>query len=124
GGVIFIGSVLDKYLRAFDARSGRELWQGRLPNTTQATPMTYEWQGRQYIVVAAGGRREAGTQIGDSIVAFALPGANDSGPTLWSRTIDRPGGRFKAKVAMIALVLAVVTVWIVRRRRKSKLRLS
>ncbi len=122
GGLVFVGSVLDRYLRAFDARSGRELWQGRLPNTSQATPMTYEWQGRQYVVIAAGGRKEAGSQIGDSFVAFALPGPNQSGPTVWSRTIDRPGGRFKLKLAMIVIFLGAISIWLVKRKRASKQR--
>jgi quinoprotein glucose dehydrogenase len=123
GGLVFIGSTGDRYLRAFDAQSGAELWQGRLPTTTQATPMTYEWQGRQYVVIAAGGRQEAGSSMGDSVMAFALPGPKDAGPTLWSRTIDRPGGRFKSKVALFVLVLGAIVVWLVRRRRTAKLRL-
>jgi quinoprotein glucose dehydrogenase len=124
GGVLFTGSTTDRYLRALDARTGRELWQGRLPTATQATPMTYEWQGRQYVVIAAGGRKEVGAKIEDGFVAFALPGPNDAGPTLWSRTIDRPGGRFKAKVALLLLVLGANVVWLVRRRRIAKLRLQ
>jgi quinoprotein glucose dehydrogenase len=121
-GLVFIGSTLDRYLRAFDAQSGRELWQGRLPSTTQATPMTYEWRGRQYLVIAVGGRLEAGAAADDSIVAFALPGPNESGPTLWSRTIDRPGGRFKLKLAIFAIGLSGVATLIVTRRRKLKSR--
>jgi quinoprotein glucose dehydrogenase len=122
GGLVFIGSTGDRYLRAFDAQSGAELWQGRLPTTTQATPMTYEWKGRQYVVIAAGGRQEAGSGMGDSVVAFALPGQNEAGPTLWSRTIDRPGGRFKSKATLIVVALGVLVVWLTRRRRLSKAR--
>ena len=55
GGLVFIGATADKYLRAFDAASGKELWQGRLPAPGIATPMTYEWKGRQFVVIAAGG---------------------------------------------------------------------
>lgn len=73
GGLIFIGGTLDDYLRAFDVASGRELWKGRLPAGGQATPMTYEYEGRQYVVIAAGGHGSAGTRIGDSLMAFALP---------------------------------------------------
>ena len=73
GGVVFIGAAMDDYLRAFDAASGEELWKGRLPAGGQATPMTYEWDGRQYVVIAAGGHSRAGTKLGDSVVAFALP---------------------------------------------------
>jgi quinoprotein glucose dehydrogenase len=73
GGLIFIGATMDDYLRAFDVETGKELWKGRLPAGGQATPMTYEWQGRQYVVIAAGGHSSSGTKIGDSVVAFALP---------------------------------------------------
>jgi len=73
GGVVFIGATMDDYLRAFDAKTGAELWKGRLPAGGQATPMTYVWNGRQYVVIAAGGHSTAGTRPGDSVVAFALP---------------------------------------------------
>ena len=56
GGILFNGSM-DRYLRAFDARSGRELWRGRLPAGGQASPMSY-WSaksGRQFVVIPAGG---------------------------------------------------------------------
>ncbi|HZZ88765.1 MAG TPA: pyrroloquinoline quinone-dependent dehydrogenase [Caulobacteraceae bacterium] len=73
GGLVFIGGTLDNYLRAFDAASGRELWRGRLPAGGQATPMTYVWKGRQYVVIAAGGHAKSDTKRGDNVVAFALP---------------------------------------------------
>lgn len=73
GGLVFIGASVDKALRAYDARTGRELWRGDLPAGAKATPMTYEFEGRQYVVVAAGGGGFWGD--GDSIVAFALPAA-------------------------------------------------
>ncbi len=72
GGLVFIGAAMDDYLRAFDARTGAELWQGRLPAGGQATPMTYMWKGRQYVVIAAGGHSKLGTKRGDTVVAFAL----------------------------------------------------
>lgn len=71
-GLVFIGAAMDDYLRAFSAETGEELWKGRLPAGGQATPMTYEFKGRQYVVIAAGGHSSAGTNIGESIVAFAL----------------------------------------------------
>ncbi|MGH6871542.1 MAG: pyrroloquinoline quinone-dependent dehydrogenase [Rhizomicrobium sp.] len=71
-GLVFIGAAMDNYLRAFDARTGRELWKGRLPAGGQATPMTYVWRGRQYVVIAAGGHYKSGTKRGDKVVAFAL----------------------------------------------------
>lgn len=72
-GLVFIGAAMDDYLRAFDVANGDELWKGRLPAGPQATPMTYEWQGRQYVVIYAGGNARGGTRLGDSIIAFALP---------------------------------------------------
>jgi quinoprotein glucose dehydrogenase len=112
GGVVFTGAM-DAYLRAFDAKSGAELWQGRLPVPGVANPMTYLWKGEQYVVVAAGGHSESGTSIGDSVVAFRLA-RQDEAPSLWSRTIDRPGGRFWGKA--IAFVLAIALTAIVLRR--------
>ena len=73
-GIVFIGAAMDNYLRAFDARTGKEIWKGRLPAGGQATPMTYVWHGRQYVVIAAGGHSKSGTRRGDSVMAFALPG--------------------------------------------------
>ncbi|HWD27575.1 MAG TPA: pyrroloquinoline quinone-dependent dehydrogenase [Rhizomicrobium sp.] len=73
GGLVFIGAAMDDYLRAFDARTGAELWRGRLPAGGQATPMSYVWHGRQYVVIAAGGHSKLGTKRGDQVVAFALP---------------------------------------------------
>ena len=74
GSVVFIGAAMDNYLRAFDIETGRELWKGRLPAGGQATPMTYRLpNGRQYVVIAAGGHGKMGTTRGDHVVAFALP---------------------------------------------------
>ncbi|THD78213.1 MAG: pyrroloquinoline quinone-dependent dehydrogenase [Phenylobacterium sp.] len=73
-GLVFIGAAMDDYLRAFDAANGKELWRGRLPAGGQATPMTYVWKGRQYVVIAAGGHAKSGTKRGDTVVAYALPG--------------------------------------------------
>ena len=72
-GLVFIGATMDDYLRAFDVSTGRELWKGRLPAGGQATPMSYEHDGRQYVVIAAGGHSSLGTKQGDTLVAFALP---------------------------------------------------
>ncbi|HEX7012704.1 MAG TPA: pyrroloquinoline quinone-dependent dehydrogenase [Steroidobacteraceae bacterium] len=73
GGLVFIAAATDNYLRAFDIDTGRELWKGRLPAGGQATPMTYEVDGRQFVVIAAGGHGALGTTRGDYVVAFALP---------------------------------------------------
>lgn len=72
-GLIFIGATLDRYFRAFDTRTGRELWKAPLPAGGKATPMTYLGaDGRQYVVVAAGGDGKA-WGWSDEIIAFALP---------------------------------------------------
>lgn len=73
GGLIFIGAAMDDYLRAFDSNTGEELWRTRLPAGGQATPMTYEFEGRQYVVIYAGGHAQLGTRRGDELLAFALP---------------------------------------------------
>jgi len=72
-GLIFIAAAADNYLRAFDLKSGAELWKGRLPRGGQATPMTYAIEGRQFVVIAAGGHGNAGIETGDFLVSFALP---------------------------------------------------
>jgi len=72
GGLVFIGAAMDNYLRAFDAKTGAELWRGRLPAGGQATPMTYVWKGKQYVVIAAGGHSKLNTKRGDQVIAFAL----------------------------------------------------
>ncbi|WP_417360469.1 glucose/quinate/shikimate family membrane-bound PQQ-dependent dehydrogenase [Gallaecimonas pentaromativorans] len=73
GNVIFIGATADNYLRAFNMTNGEQLWQARLPAGGQATPMTYSVNGKQYVVIAAGGHGSFGTKMGDYIVAYALP---------------------------------------------------
>jgi quinoprotein glucose dehydrogenase len=72
-GLVFIAAATDDFLRAFDVETGAELWRGRLPAGGQATPMTYVANGRQYVVIAAGGHGGVGTTRGDYLVAFALP---------------------------------------------------
>ncbi len=72
-GLLFIGAAMDNVLRAFDATNGRELWRGRLPGGAQATPMTYVWKGRQYVLIASGRHGMSGTKIADQVIAFALP---------------------------------------------------
>jgi quinoprotein glucose dehydrogenase len=73
GDLAFVGAAMDDYLRAFDLESGEELWRGRLPAGGQATPMSYESEGRQFVVIAAGGHERMGKPLGDTLVAFALP---------------------------------------------------
>ncbi|HEX8088269.1 MAG TPA: pyrroloquinoline quinone-dependent dehydrogenase [Blastocatellia bacterium] len=75
GGLVFIAATMDNYIRAFDVETGKELWKAELPASAQATPMTYSIgdDGKQYLVVAAGGHGKLGTAKGDYVVAFALP---------------------------------------------------
>jgi quinoprotein glucose dehydrogenase len=74
GGVAFHSGTLDYFVRAFDVSNGRELWRDRLPAGGQATPMTFQGSdGRQYVVVVAGGHGSTGTAAGDAIIAYALP---------------------------------------------------
>ncbi|WP_367913426.1 PQQ-binding-like beta-propeller repeat protein [Leadbetterella sp. DM7] len=74
-GLLFIAASKDGMFRAFDKNTGRLLWQAELPAPGFATPATYEINGKQYIVIAAGGTK-LGTKKGDSYVAFALPDPN------------------------------------------------
>jgi quinoprotein glucose dehydrogenase len=74
GGVAFLSGTLDYYVRAYDVTTGRQLWRHRLPAGGQATPMSYQGaDGRQYVVVVAGGHGSTGTKAGDAIIAYALP---------------------------------------------------
>lgn len=73
GGLVFIGAAMDDHIRAFDIDTGREVWKAPLPAGGQATPMTYLVNGKQYVVIAAGGHGALGTTPGDYVVAFALP---------------------------------------------------
>jgi quinoprotein glucose dehydrogenase len=74
GGVAFLGAAVDNYLRAYDLTNGEELWKARLPAGGQSTPMTYAVDdGRQFVVMVAGGHGSIGTKPGDYIIAYALP---------------------------------------------------
>jgi quinoprotein glucose dehydrogenase len=73
GGLVFIAAAMDTYLRGFDVETGKEIWKAPLPASAQATPMTYQVNGKQYLVICAGGHGKLGTKMGDSVVAFALP---------------------------------------------------
>jgi quinoprotein glucose dehydrogenase len=73
GGVAFLGATVDNYLRAYDLTTGTQIWEARLPAGGQSTPMTYEHEGRQYVVMVAGGHGSVGTDPGDYILAYALP---------------------------------------------------
>jgi quinoprotein glucose dehydrogenase len=76
-GLVFSGISNEHVLRAFDVRTGEELWRGDLPTAGNAVPMTYRVSrdGRQFVVIAAGGHWLGGSPPGDHLVAFALPEA-------------------------------------------------
>ncbi|QKC83589.1 membrane-bound PQQ-dependent dehydrogenase, glucose/quinate/shikimate family [Mesorhizobium sp. NZP2077] len=73
GGLIFIAAATDNKLRAIDIKTGKVVWQTDLPAGGQTTPMTYEVDGRQYVVIAPGGHHFMETKIGDDVIAYALP---------------------------------------------------
>ncbi len=73
GGLTFLGATVDGFFRAFDTGTGKQLWQAKLPASARSTPMTYVHQGRQYVVISAGGHDPKLGPLGDAVVAFALP---------------------------------------------------
>jgi len=74
GGLVFIGATnFDKKFRAFDKSTGELLWEATLPFSGNATPATYEVNGRQFVVIAAGGGKDPKSSSGGVYVAFALP---------------------------------------------------
>ncbi|WP_456300529.1 outer membrane protein assembly factor BamB family protein [Spirosoma telluris] len=73
GGLVFVAASLDGHLRAFKTQDGSLQWEVPLPAGGQATPMTYQLNGQQYVVIAAGGHGKLGTKLGDYLVAYRLP---------------------------------------------------
>lgn len=74
GGLLFIGATnYDRKFRAFDKSTGELLWETTLPFTGNATPITYQVDGRQYVAIAAGGGKDLKSKSGGVYVAFALP---------------------------------------------------
>lgn len=74
GGLVVIGATIyDRKIRAFDSGTGKLLWEGALPFAGTATPITYTAGGRQFIVIATSGQRDARAPKGSAYVAFALP---------------------------------------------------
>ena len=72
-GLVFIGNTFDPYIRAFDIQTGKELWKAQLPASANATPMTYSVNGKQYLVIAAGGHPKiTEAAVNDALIAFAL----------------------------------------------------
>ncbi len=73
GNLVFMAGTPDEKIRAFDSRSGLVLWEYQLPAAGYASPSVYMVNGKQYIVIAAGGGGKNDTKLGDSVIAFALP---------------------------------------------------
>lgn len=73
GGLVFIGAAMDERMHAYDKDTGKLLWEFQMEAGGYATPSTYEVNGRQYVVIAAGGGGKPGTKTGDSFYCFALP---------------------------------------------------
>jgi quinoprotein glucose dehydrogenase len=74
GGLVFIGATnYDQKFHAFDKTTGKLLWEATLPFSGNATPATYEINGRQFVVIAAGGGYDRRRASGGVYVAFALP---------------------------------------------------
>ena len=74
-GLVFLAATFDSAFRAFDIETGETLWEASLPAGGQAIPMSYRINGRQIVVIAAGGfgRLPLPGNLGDSLVAYALP---------------------------------------------------
>ncbi len=72
GDLVFLAATIDSAFRAFDVETGEVLWETRLPASAQSGPASYVWEGRQYVVIAAGGYGRIGARMGDYVVAFAL----------------------------------------------------
>ncbi|MQT13800.1 membrane-bound PQQ-dependent dehydrogenase, glucose/quinate/shikimate family [Segnochrobactrum spirostomi] len=73
GGLIFIAAATDNLIRAIDLKTGDVVWSDVLPGGGQATPMTYEENGRQYLAIMAGGHHFMQTPVSDALVVYALP---------------------------------------------------
>jgi quinoprotein glucose dehydrogenase len=73
GGLIFVAATTDDTFRAIDIKTGKVVWEDQLPAGGQATPMTYEVGGRQFIAIVPGGHHFMKTKPGDYVVAYALP---------------------------------------------------
>jgi quinoprotein glucose dehydrogenase len=115
GGLIFIAATVDERFRAIDVDSGRTLWEEKLPAAGNATPSVYAVDGKQYVVISAGGHGSLGTPKGDYVIAYTLDG---QGPTLVFQH------RFAAIVIAVLAVPTFILAWWYRRRRRRSKRLA
>lgn len=72
-GLVFVAATTDNLIHAFNLKTGKEVWNAVLPGGGQATPMTYEYKGKQYVAIMAGGHHFMMTPISDELVVYALP---------------------------------------------------
>ena len=72
-GLVFIGASYDERFRAFDVNTGEILWETDIPYSANATPMTYTYEGEQYVVTSAGGHAWSPLPKGDFVIAWKLP---------------------------------------------------
>ena len=79
-GLTFIGAATDNLFRAYDTASGEVLWDDVLPGGGQSNPMTYEHEGKQYVLIMAGGHHFMRTPVSDAVIAYALPGSVEGSP--------------------------------------------
>lgn len=77
GGLVFIAAATDDLIRAIDIDTGETVWSDVLPAGGQATPMVYAIDGREYLVIMAGGHHFMETKRGDALIAYALPRRDD-----------------------------------------------
>jgi mono/diheme cytochrome c family protein len=92
GGLVFIGAtIFDRKMHAFDSHTGKLLWQATLPFAGHATPATYMLDGKQYVVIAAGGGRDPKWSSGGVYIAFALPSPSIKAASRRSANIHRSG---------------------------------
>ncbi len=109
GGLTFIAATTDDKFRAFDSTTGQKLWETRLPAGGQATPMTYEVDGTQFVVIAAGGHiYYQGATAGDYIVAYALGEQSAS---------TAAGGMLAAAFVILILIANFAGIMIAGQRR-------
>jgi PQQ enzyme repeat len=97
GGLVFIAATTDGKFRAFDSRTGKELWMTRLDATGDTIPMTYQGRnGKQYVVVSAGSTNRfriianTADKTADALIAFSLPDAHQTQPDMHSERTPAP----------------------------------
>ncbi|MGV8960800.1 MAG: pyrroloquinoline quinone-dependent dehydrogenase [Stenotrophomonas sp.] len=117
GGVTFVGASADARLRAIDTSSGKTLWSAKLPAGGQATPSVYMAGGRQYVVIAAGGREGLGP-MGDYVVAYALDGQGEE--LVFQHGVAVRMALLAGGGVLLLTVLGWAVRWLWSRRRRGR----